>query len=103
MSLHFRAGARDWTVPIDGVDTTRGRGRLMLYTPSYHADTDTAPTGIEWVIDGTPLHVVSVNPASGHTPIPRLGAVLSFGGLSAPVALAALTIGTPVSFQTTWK
>ncbi len=27
----------------------------MLYTPAYHAHTDTAPTGTEWVLDGNPL------------------------------------------------
>ena len=32
-------------VAVDGLDTTRERGKLMLYTPRYHADTDTAPTG----------------------------------------------------------
>ena len=37
------------TVPIDGIDTTRLRGQLMLFTPSYHADTDTAKGGLEWV------------------------------------------------------
>ena len=38
----FSAGGRDYQVTIDGVDTTRERGKLMLYTPSYHPDTDTA-------------------------------------------------------------
>jgi len=103
LTLRFRVRARDWRVPVDGVDTTRERGRLMLYTHSYHADTDTAPTGTEWVLDGSPLRVVAVNKGVGRTPIPRLGAVLSFGGLTPPDGLAALEPDTPVTFETNWK
>ena len=103
MSLTFKAVGRDYVVPIDGVDTTRARGKLMLYTPMYHADTDTAGNGIEWTLDGKPLHVVDVRTNTGHTPIPRAGAVLSFGGLELPDALAVLAPGVTVAFETTWK
>jgi hypothetical protein len=75
----------------------------MLYTPSYHADTDTAPTGTEWVLRGTPLTVTEVRHASGHTPIPRDGAVLSFGGTDLPESLAMLTPGTLVTITTNWR
>jgi hypothetical protein len=92
-----------WTVPVDGVDTTRERGRLMLYTPAYHADTDTAPTGTEWVLDGTPLHVVALRPGAGHSPIPPRGAVLSFGGTTLPPALASLSNDVVVTMTTTWR
>jgi exopolysaccharide biosynthesis protein len=97
--MRFTAGGRDWEVPIDGVDTTRERGRLMLYTPAYHEDTDTAPTGTEWMLNGDPLRVVDVRPASGQTPIPKRGAALSFGGLDLPVAL---TFNSTVEFETRW-
>jgi len=100
--MRFTARGREWEVPIDGVDTTRERGRLMLYTPAYHEDTDTAPTGTEWMLNGTPLRVVDVRPASGQTPIPRRGAALSFGGLDLPEPLAALTINSAVTFETRW-
>jgi len=103
MALTFKAVGRDYTVPIDGVDTTRARGKLMLYTPKYHADTDTAPTGTEWTLDGKPLEVLDVRPNTGHTPIPRTGDVLSFGGLDLPDALAVLAPGVVVSLQTTWR
>lgn len=99
----FTAGGREWTVPIDGVDTTRARGKLMLYTPAYHADTDTAPTGTEWVLDGTPLKVVDVRMNFGHTRIPRRGAVLSYGGTDLPADLASLVEDVAVRFDTTWK
>ena len=102
LTMRFHARGRDWEVPIDGVDTTRERGKLMLYTPAYHEDTDTAPTGTEWTLTGDPLRVIDVRPASGQTPIPRRGAALSYGGLDLPDALAALSGGTTVTFETRW-
>lgn len=101
--LRFTSGGADWSTPIDGVDTTRERGRLMLYTPSYHADTDTAPTGTEFVLDGRPLAVTEIRAKAGHTRIPRRGAVLSFGGTTLPPALDALHVGTAVSLETIWR
>ena len=94
---------RRWTVPIDGVDTTRERGKLMLYTPAYHGDTDTAPTGTEWILDGKPLHVVAMRPGAGRSRIPPRGAVLSYGGTTLPPALAALTDDVVISMSTTWR
>jgi hypothetical protein len=52
------------------VDTTRARGKLMLYTPAYHADTDTAGNGVEIVIAGKPLKVKEIRRDVGRTPIP---------------------------------
>jgi hypothetical protein len=103
MTLSFQAKGRTWTVPIDGVDTTRARGKLMLYTPPYHSDTDTAPTGTEWVLDGQPLRVTDVRANFGHTRIPRQGAVLSYGGIELPEALQALVEEVRVHFDTSWR
>ena len=100
---HFKADTQDATVPVDGVDTTRERGKLMLYTPAYHADTDTAPNGTEWILDGKPLKVVDIRKDLGKTPIPRTGAVLSFGGLDLTSPLEWLLPGTTVTFETRWK
>lgn len=102
MQLAFTADGQPVTVPVDGVDTTRERGKLMLYTPAYHADTDTAPNGTEWALEGSPLQVVDVRRDLGKTPIPRQGAVLSFGGLDLPAPLDALGLATPVTFSTAW-
>lgn len=90
-------------IAIDGVDTTRARGKLMLFTPKYHADTDTAPNGTEIIASGTPLTVREVRVDMGHTPIPRDGVVLSFGGLELPAAIAALKPGVTFSIVTKWK
>jgi len=103
VTASFDFGDTPHELPVDGVDTTRERGKLMLYTPSYHGDTDTAPTGTEWTLDGSPLRVVDVRPSQGHTPIPRTGAVLSYGGVDLPEVLADLIPGTIVTFKTTWK
>jgi hypothetical protein len=102
-TMSFTAGGRHVTVPIDGVDTTRARGKLMVYTPAYHADTDTAPTGTEWVLDDSPLKVRDVRMNFGHTKIPPRGAVLSYGGTDLPDDLAALVEGVHVNFHVKWK
>lgn len=102
LQLAFHASGRSFAVPIDGVDTTRAREKLMLFTPRYRSETDTPPTGTEWAIDGRPPRVVSVRPGQGHTPIPRTGGVLSFGGTTLPEALSALEAGTPVSLVPSW-
>lgn len=87
---------------VDGVDTTRARGKLMLYTPKYHAHTDTAGNGIEWVLRGDPLRVSEIRNDAGSTPIPADGFVLSYGGLDPPEELKRLEDGTPVSLATHW-
>jgi hypothetical protein len=91
-----RGGRAPVRVPIAGVDTTRRRGALMLFTPAYHPHTDTAPGGLEWVLDGTPLRVVAGPVPRGKTPIPASGFVLSFGGPRAPPGLRGLKQGAKV-------
>lgn len=87
---------------VDGVDTTRARGKLMLYTPKYHEHTDTAGNGVEWVLRGTPLKVVSMRTDAGSTTIPEDGFVLSYGGLELPAELKRLTLETIVTLDTHW-
>jgi hypothetical protein len=103
MEARFTMGAQPATVAVDGVDTIRERGKLMLYTPMYHPHTDTAANGTEWVLAGSPLKVTEVRKDLGKTPIPRDGAVLSFGGLEPPSPLDWLAPGTEVRFATNWK
>ncbi len=98
----FDAAGRAHLVTIDGIDTTRARGHLMLYTPMYHADTDTASTGTEWPLEGSPLRVSRVRVKQGRTPIPRAGLVLSYGGTDLPADLAALAVGTRVTIRAHW-
>jgi len=98
-----RRAGQDTRMEIAGVDTTRHRGKLMLFTPAYHADTDTAKGGLEWVVRGKPLRVESAPQTAGKTPIPRDGFVLSYGGTAAPPPLSALTRGTRVELETTYN
>ena len=101
--LHVETETGPQLVPIHGVDTTRARGRLMLYTPAYYPHTDTAPTGTEWVLDGDPLRVQQVRVGAGRTPIPERGVVLSYGGAPPPEDLAILEPGAEVRITTEWR
>jgi hypothetical protein len=97
-----RRAPADTRMEIAGVDTTRHRGKLMLFTPAYHAHTDTAAGGLEWVVRGTPLRVEGAPRTAGKTAIPRDGYVLSYGGTTAPPPLSGLTRGTRIEFDTTY-
>lgn len=101
VAIHRRLG-RKTRVPVDGVDTTRLRGKLMLFTPAYHGDTDTASGGLEWAIAGQPPRVTAGPFEAGKTPIPDDGFVLSFGGQVTPSALRALKRGTRVDLMPTY-
>jgi hypothetical protein len=95
------------SVPIDGVDTTRALGALMLYTPRYGPHSDTAPTGVEWVLEppasGSGYVVTERRSNVGKTPIPRRGLVLSYGGLTPPAPLDKLDAGHRLTLRETWK
>lgn len=100
VTLAYHAGADTVQVPIDGVDTTRARSKLMLYTPRFGPDSDTADTGIEWQLAGSPLRVTERRPNAGKTTIPKDGAVLSFGGTVLPTGLETLDRDQAVSLDT---
>ena len=96
------------SIAVDGVDTTRSIGALMVYTPRYGPTSDTAPTGIEWVLahgpgaSGTSYVVAERRWHVGKTPIPKDGAVLSYGGLMPPAPLDKLGAGDRVTLRETW-
>ena len=108
-SLQIGEGPNRTTIPIDGVDTTRIRGQLMLFTPSYNEDTDTAARGLEWVVDRPrgkprePLRIISGPHRKGRTRIPAKGFVLSFGGEKAPQSLSRLKRGMRVAVETSYE
>jgi len=101
VALHFPTDDGAAAVAIAGVDTTRRRGELMLFTPRYHAHTDTAGNGTEWVLRGSPLRVVERRHGDGSASIPRDGIVLSFGGMTPPGPLDALEVGREASLK--WR
>jgi Phosphodiester glycosidase len=96
-------GPAMYTIPIDGIDTTRIRGQLMLFTPSYHADTDTAKGGLEWVIDRQRGRMISGPHRGGKTKIPPRGFVLSFGGEKVPEPLQNLGRSTRVRLDISYE
>jgi hypothetical protein len=102
-ALTYTIGGETISQEIDGVDTTRVRGQLMLYTPSYGADSDTAATGVEWQLAGSPLRVTERRPNAGRTRIPEGGAVLSFGGTVLPTGLERLEAGQEVAVRTHFR
>lgn len=87
--LRFRRGGVWQTVPVDGVDTVRGRGRLVLYTPASGGATGTTG-GLEWRLTGRPLRAAPPQRDGGAT-IPPDGYVISYGGTSVPASLVGLT------------
>ena len=103
MTLAYHRDGEPVNVPIDGVDTTRARSKLMLYTPRFGPDSDTADTGVEWQLAGSPLHVTERRPNAGKTPIPKDGAVLSFGGTILPTGLETLDRDQVVSLDTQFQ
>lgn len=98
---------RGGSIPVDGIDTTRAVGALMLYSPRYGPHSDTAPTGIEWTLEPQPGNAGYVVKDrrwhEGKTPIPRQGLVLSYGGLTPPAPLDRLAPGDRVGVRETWK
>jgi len=103
LSLAYTVGGEAFSQDIDGVDTTRVRGKLMLYTPRFGPDSDMADTGVEWQLAGSPLRVTARRPNAGRTRIPRDGIVLSFGGTVLPTGLEHLDEGQEVSITTTFR
>jgi hypothetical protein len=102
-SLGIIRGSAKTSIPIDGVDTTRLLGKVMLFTPSYHQDTDTAKGGVEWIVRGSPLRVASGPDRRGKTAIPPDGFVVSYGGTTPPAALARLKRGTRVTLDISYE
>ena len=99
VSLSYTADGEPVTQEINGVDTTRVRGQLMLYTPRFGPDSDMADTGVEWQLAGSPLRVIERRPNAGRTPIPGDGVVLSFGGTVLPTGLERLDAGREVTIR----
>jgi len=103
------------SIAVDGVDTTRAVGALMLYTPRYGPHSDTAPTGTEWVLErqaagagaatgsGGGYVVKDRRSLVGKSPIPRRGLVLSYGGVTPPAPLDRLSVGDRLTIRETWK
>jgi hypothetical protein len=103
VTLRYTIDGDVFSQEIDGVDTTRARGKLMLYTPRFGSDSDMADTGVEWQLAGSPLRVTERRPNAGRTLIPADGVVLSFGGTVLPTGLERLDKGQDVAIEPRFK
>ncbi len=66
------------TLPIDGMNRSRGRNEIIVYRPHFHAVTLTTPDGVEVAVrDGI---VTSIYNKQGNSRIPADGYILSASG-----------------------
>lgn len=80
-------------VRIDGVDTVRGDGDIVLYTRRYGATTGARGEGTEWVFTSFPPRVSEIRRNMPPAPVPDRGWVLSQQGAPSP-AFTRLRRGT---------
>jgi hypothetical protein len=95
-AIRFKVEGRNHTVPIAGIDTTQARGGLTLYTSWSRREMDSGQEGTEWVLRGSPFTVRERRSGTSRTPVPKDGAVLSFGGTTPPRPLDRLEVGSVV-------
>jgi len=88
------------TLAVAGVDTARGPGRIMVYTPRYGRDTRTTGDGVEWTLAGRPLRVTAIR-KSEPSPIPAGGFVVSVSG-DIPGALERLKLRDRVDVRVSY-
>lgn len=80
VELDVGRGKARGTVKVDAVDTVRGPGALVLFTPRFWTDTQTpCDGGTELVLDGRPLAVADRRDRLCASAIPRAGGVLAAG------------------------
>ena len=66
------------TLPIDGINRSRGRSELVIYRPHFHAVTLTTPDGVEVAVrDGA---IIGIYNQQGSSRIPADGYILSASG-----------------------
>lgn len=96
------------SLPVEGVNVTRGADKLIVYTPQYYTNTKTDSTGTEVLVEMTrpagiapasqaPVGIIrQVRPNAGSTTIPFDHVVLSASGTRAASLLAKSVVGDRV-------
>jgi hypothetical protein len=87
----------DGTIPISGVNRSRGTDGLILYRPEFDASTRTNQFGAEAIVVGGV--VTAAFDGQGNTPIPRDGVVLSGHGRARQWIVQRLPAGTAVTID----
>ena len=85
------------TLPIDGMNRSRGRNELVIYRPHFHVVTLTMPDGVEAVVRNG--EVVGIHNGQGSMRIPADGYVLSASGKKRGELLSHITEGDTVQIH----
>ena len=87
------------TLPIDGMNRSRGGNELVIYRPHFHTVTLTMPGGLEVVVRNG--EVVDIHDGQGSSRIPSDGYVLSASDERRTDLLAHIAQGDAVSIRET--
>ncbi|RKU22116.1 hypothetical protein C6500_04865 [Candidatus Poribacteria bacterium] len=87
------------TVPIDGMNRSRGRSELVIYRPHFHVVTLTMPDGVEAVVRND--EVIGIHNGQGSLRIPADGYVLSASGKKRGELLSHIAEGDTVQIHET--
>ena len=87
------------TLPIDGVNRSRGRNELVLYRPHFHPVTLTKPDGVEVAVKND--KVTGIFDKHGSSRIPSDGYILSASGKKGNILLAQTAEGDAVEIRET--
>ena len=82
------------TLPIDGINRSRGRNELVLYRPHFHPVTLTMPDGVEVVVKNG--KVTGIFDKHGSSRIPTDGYILSASGKKRHTLLTHIAGGDAV-------
>ena len=87
------------TLPIDGMNRSRGRNELVIYRPHFHGVTLTMPDGVEAVVRNG--EVVGIHDKQGSSRIPAEGYILSASGKKRGELLSHIAEGDTVQIRET--
>ena len=87
------------TLPIEGMNRSRGRSELVIYRPHFHAVTLTMSDGVEVVVRNG--EVTDIHERQGSSRIPADGYILSASGRKQRDLLARIKQGDAVKIRET--
>jgi hypothetical protein len=104
VELDVGSGKRRRQVRVDGIDTVRAPGALVLFTPRFWTDTRTpCDGGSEFVFEGHPLALAERRDSMCTSAIPRDGLVLAAGPAVPADRLAAMKVGEPAAARAVYQ
>lgn len=94
---HIRIGDGK-TLPLDGINRSRKRSEIILFTPEFHRTTLTSPGGAEIIVENG--RITEVRYGAGSSVIPPDGMVLSIGSDRIEGIRSQVRPGAPVEVDT---